>query len=308
MKLSFVIPCYRSEHTVSTVIQEIMTTMSARPNLDFEVIAVNDSSPDNVWDVLKNLAENDKRIKAIDFSKNMGKGSAQLAGFKIANGDIVVSLDDDGQCPFDGIWRLLEPIETGIADVSIADFGYKHESAFRNFGSYLNGLMAEMLVGKPRGLKFSAFFAMKRFIVDEVIRYKHPFPYVLGLVLRATSKIINVPIKDRARLSGTSGYTMKKLIGLVLNGFTAFSVKPLRVATFLGLLCSFTGVLYAILTIIRKISHPEIMAGWSSIMSALLVIGGMILFVLGLIGEYVGRIYICINNSPQYVIRETINV
>ena len=284
MKLSFVIPCYRSEHTVSTVIHEILTTMSVRPDLDFEVIAVNDSSPDNVYDVLSALAQGNERIKVIDFAKNMGQHAALMAGYRFSTGDIVISVDDDGQAPLDGIWRLLAPIFSGEADVSVANFGYKKESAFRNFGSYLNGVMAQILINKPKDFNFSSFFAMKRYVVDEIIRYKNPFPYIDGLFLRATRHIVNVPIPDRERLSGTSGYTLKKLIGLALNGFTAFSVKPLRISAILGFVLSFIGFLYAIFTIIQKILHPEIVAGWSSLMSVQLIIGGIVLFMLGLIG------------------------
>lgn len=308
INLSFVIPCYRSEHTVSTVIHEIITTMSPRSDLDFEIIAVNDSSPDNVYDVLSALAQGDKRIKVIDFAKNMGQQAALMAGYKVSTGDIVISVDDDGQAPLDGIWRLLAPIFSEEADVSVANFGYKKESAFRNLGSYLNGVMAQILIDKPKDFNFSSFFAMKRYVVDEIVRYKNPFPYIGGLFLRATSHIVNVPIPDRERLSGTSGYTLKKLIGLVLNGFTAFSVKPLRTSTILGILLSLIGFLYAAFTIVKKILHPEIVAGWSSIMSVQLIIGGIVLFMLGLIGEYIGRIYICLNSSPQYVIRRTLNL
>ena len=152
----------------------------------------------------------------------------------MCKGDIIVSMDDDGQSPINGLWDLLDPILQNKADVSIADYGYKKESAFRNFGSWVNDKMTIMMLDKPDALKLSSFSAMKSFVKNEVIRYKGPYPYIAGLVLKATQNIVNVPIEDRERLEGTSGYTLKKLFHLFFNGFTSFSIKPLRIATILG--------------------------------------------------------------------------
>ena len=168
--------------------------------------------------------------------------------------------------------------------------------------------MAHILIDKPRNLQLSNFSAMKKFIIDEILNYNNPYPYIDGLVLRATQNIANVPMEDRERAYGKSGYTLKKLIKQILNGFTAFSVKPLRVATVTGILFSILGLIYVAYIIVNKILNPQVATGWSSVMAALLIIGGIILFMLGMIGEYVGRIYISINNSPQYVIREKYNI
>lgn len=166
--------------------------------------------------------------------------------------------------------------------------------------------MAEYLIGKPKELYVSSYFAAKRFVIDEVIGYENPYPYVIGLILRTTKNIENVTVDHREREEGTSGYTLKKLLALWFNGFTAFSVKPLRVATLVGMLFAAAGFLYLIYTIINKIVNPNVPMGWSSMMSVLLVVGGCILFMLGLIGEYIGRIYISLNNSPQYVVKKVV--
>ena len=197
-------------------------------------------------------------------------------------------------------------------DVCYASYGKKQHSGFRNFGSKVNDLMTRVMLGKPKELYVSSYFAAKRFVVDDMLRYEQPYAYVMGLVLRATKNVVNVEVKHRARTEGTSGYTLKRLIALWFNGFTAFSIKPLRIATFIGCLCAGTGFLYGIFTIIKKIVlelffQYEVQAGFSALMSVLVFIGGMIMLMLGLIGEYVGRIYICMNNSPQYVIREIVN-
>ena len=167
--------------------------------------------------------------------------------------------------------------------------------------------MTRVMLGKPKELYISSYFAAKRFVVDDMIRYEQPYSYVIGLVLRATKKIANVEVSHRAREIGKSGYTLSKLFSLWFNGFTAFSIKPLRIATFIGCFCAMSGFLYGIYTIIKKIVLVDVQAGFSALMSVLVFIGGMIMLMLGMIGEYVGRMYLCMNNSPQYVIREVIS-
>ena len=170
----------------------------------------------------------------------------------------------------------------------------------------MNELMTRVMLGKPKELYISSYFAVKRFVVEDMLRYEHSYAYVIGLVLRATKNIANVEVKHRSRAEGTSGYTLKKLLGLWFNGFTAFSIKPLRIATVIGVFCASGGFLYGIYTIVKRLLLPDVQAGFSALMSMLVFMGGMIMLMLGLIGEYIGRIYISMNNSPQYVIREII--
>lgn len=307
MKFSFVIPCYHSELTIKDVIDEIRCKMMECSDWDYEIIAVNDCSPDNVLLRLKDLAENNGKLKVIDLAKNSGKHAAVMAGYSVAKGDIIVNLDDDGQCPMDKLWDLIEPLNNGY-DISMAKYPVKKQSAFKNFGSKINSLMAQFLIGKPRNLYLSNFSAMKRFVVDEIKKYDKPYPYMDGLMLRTSSQIANVDMEERERAAGVGHYTFIKSLKLWLNGFTAFSVKPLRISTVLGAICALIGFVFGTVTIINKLIHPEMQAGYSSTMAVLLFIGGMIMMMLGMIGEYIGRIYICINNSPQYVIRETVNI
>ena len=166
--------------------------------------------------------------------------------------------------------------------------------------------MTEQMLEKPKDLYVSSYFAARKYIIDEVVKYENAFPYVLGLILRTTNKISNVKINHRERLEGSSGYSIKKLLNLWINGFTSFSVKPLRFASFSGVIVAIIGFLYALWIVIRKCVNPLVPIGWSSTIAIMLIIGGMLLCVLGMIGEYIGRIYICLNNSPQYVIREIV--
>lgn len=304
-KLSFVIPCYNSEKTIGVVVKEIVDTVTAHGGYDYEIVLVNDCSPDNVFQVITKLCQNNKRIKGIDLARNFGQHSAIMAGFNHVTGDIVICLDDDGQTPADEMFKLIDKLDEN--DLVFAKYKDKKHSFFRNVGSWVNDKMAQWLIGKPRDLKIMSYFACKRYVVNEVLRYKNSYPYISGLLLRVTNKVANVEVHHRDRIEGKSGYTIKKLFLLWVNGFTAFSVKPLRLATFIGCLTAIVGFIYGLYVIIHKILNPLTPLGYSSTMAVLLFIGGMIMLLLGMIGEYLGRAYISLNNAPQFVIRDSVN-
>ena len=307
--LSFIIPCYRSELTIERVIDEIKETVEQREKYDYEIICVNDCSPDSVLSVLKRIAAGNTKVKVIDFSKNMGKPAALMAGLSYCRGEYIVYLDDDFQCPVYELWKLMEKVENDDCDFATAKYKEKRQTAFKNFGSFINLLMAHVLLEKPMSLRFENFGVIKRFVVDEIIKYDKPYPNLEGLLWRVTNRVSTVEMEERERGDNKrSGFTFKKSLSLWLNGFTAFSVKPLRVSTILGFLLAAGGFIFGLITIIRKIINPDIAAGYTSMFALQLFIGGVIMIVLGLIGEYVGRIYICLNNTPQYVIRNTINI
>lgn len=305
MKISYVIPCYRSANTLESVVAEINKKMSTMKKYEYEIILVNDASPDDTLSTIRKICASSENVTGIDMAKNFGQHAALMAGFHYASGDVTVCLDDDGQTPADEVDKLLAKIEEGY-DVVYAEYENKKHSVFRNFGSSINRKMTEIMLGKPKDLYISSYFAARKFIVDEILKYQNAYPYVIGLVLRTTKNICNVKVKHRDRLEGTSGYTLKKLLALWINGFTSFSVMPLRIATFGGTVAAMLGFIYALYTIIRKIIDPSRLVGWSSTISIILILGGFTLLVLGMIGEYIGRIYISLNNSPQYVIREVV--
>lgn len=304
-KVSFVIPCYNSSLTLEKVVAEIRDTMERLNKYTWEIILVNDCSPDNTFQVIEKLCTRYTNICGVNLAKNFGQHGALMAGFHQVKGDILVCLDDDGQTPADEVGRLLDKIEAG-EDVVYASYAHKQHSLFRNFGSFVNEKMAQFLLGKPKELYVSSYFAARRFIVDEMLKYENAYPYVIGLVLRTTKKISNVPVNHRQREIGESGYTLSKLLGLWFNGFTAFSTKPLRIATITGALCAMAGFAYAVYTIIKKFINPAVPVGFSSLMSAIMFMGGVMMLMLGLIGEYIGRMYICMNNAPQFVVRDLI--
>ena len=304
--ISFVVPCYRSENTIETVVGEIDELMQPHNEYTYEIVLVNDSSPDNVWEVISRLAGERKDIKAISFAKNFGQHAALMAGYRAAQGELVVSVDDDGQTPIDETFSLIDKLDEGY-DVVYARYHELKESLWRRCGSWLSNKMSEVLIGKPKEVLGSSFYVMKRFVVKEMLRYQNSYPFVGGLVFRSTKAIANVYVNHRDRIEGSSGYSFMKLLKLWLNGFTAFSVIPLRFSSLVGFICAIFGFLFGLITVIRKLVVPNISVGWSSTIATILFIGGLLMLMLGMIGEYIGRVYISLNNSPQYVIREKIN-
>lgn len=303
--LSFVIPCYHSAATLPAVTRQIRQTVLADGRYDYEILLVNDNPADDTWREICRLKQEDPKIFGICMSRNFGQASALMAGYRHVRGDIVVSLDDDGQTPPAEVFRLIDALDEDT-DIVYASYPAKHHSAFRNFGSRVNDWMATWLMGKPKDLYMASYYAARRFVIDEMVKCENPFPYVDGLAVRSTCRFKNVPIDHQDRTEGESGYTFMKLLRLWLNGFTAFSVKPLRVATVMGMVFSLVGFLCAMLVIVRKIILLDgIDAGWSSIVSIVLLLDGILMMMLGLVGEYVGRMYMTMNKSPQYIIRTT---
>ena len=305
--ISFIIPCYNSEKTVGSVIDGIREKVGERNEYDYEIIAINDGSPDGVINVLEDIAASDTKVKVIDLAKNSGKHTAVLVGYKFAEGEFVVSLDDDGQCPIENLWDLIAPLEEGH-DMAMAKYECKKEASYKKFGSVVNHKVSQILLDKPGELRFTNFIARQKYICKAMSEYNNIFPYLEGLSLRITRDIVLVPMQEKPRLHGKSNYTFRKSFALWMNGFTAFSVKPLRIASIIGSMVAVLGFIYGVITIIRKLIHPHIFIGYSSILVSILSCSGMIMLMLGLAGEYIGRIYLAVNQYPQYVIKKAINI
>lgn len=303
--LSFVIPCYCSERTIEGVVEKILETVQKSDAFLYEIILINDGSPDDTFKIISDIATQNNHIIAVDLSKNFGQHSALMAGYSLASGDYIIGLDDDGEHDPRDMFKLIEELEKGY-DYVCAEFPKRERSIIKKMGSRLNNWMATKLIGKPKDVDFSSYYIMKKYVVDEIVKCKNPFPYVGGMIVAITKKISSVPIEIHQRESGKSGYNIKNSLSLWLNGFTAFSIKPLRVATITGFIMAMAGFLYGVFIIIRKLLEPSILTGYASTMSVLLFVGGMLMITLGLVGEYVGRIYISINKMPQYVVKEVV--
>lgn len=307
-KISFVIPCYYSEKTVADVIKRIIKTVMADGNYDYEIICVNDGSTDGTYAILRKLSKKNCRIKVIDLARNFGQHAALMAAFNYVTGDFVICLDDDGQNPPEEMFSIIDKLEEGYDLVSAKYEKEKKRSLLRRIGSKVSFAMSHYLINMPKDIELNSYYGMKRFVVNEIIKYKNSYPFVHGLALRVTRNIANVSMRHDARTVGTSNYTFKSLLKLWLNGFTAFSEKPLRLAAVTGIICSMLGIVSAIVIIIQRLTGHIQSIGYASMMAALLLFSGIIMMFLGLLGEYIGRMYICINNAPQYAIRETQNI
>ena len=301
-KISVVIPCYYSVQTVGYVIEKITETMEKHQDYDYEVILVNDGSTDGTFDVISSYAQKDEHIIGLDLSRNFGQHSALMAGYSCVTGDYVLGMDDDGEHNPEEMFKLIHKLEEGY-DYVCAEFKSNDHSLYKKLGSKLNDWMATNCIGKPKDALFSSYYVMRRFVVDEIIKSRNPHPYVGGMIVSVTKKLTYVPIEHCTRRAGVSGYSLKNSVALLLNGMTAYSVLPLRFASLSGVICAALGFLLGLIMVIRKIINPEILAGYTSTIACIMLVGGIIMLLMGMIGEYVGRIYMLINQIPQYVVR-----
>lgn len=302
--ISVIIPVFNSEKTIEIVVSKLIENYSGKYNL--EIILINDYSKDHSFNVCKNIAISDKRIKLINLSKNFGQHSAIMAGLNFCKGDFIVLMDDDMQNPPDEVENLIEKINEGY-DVVFAARKEYNQSIFRKLGSVVNNTMFDYVFNKDKNLVLSNFLIMKKFIASEIIKYDGPYPYIQGLILRTTKNITHIYAEHKKREIGKSNYSFIKLLKLWVNGFTNFSVKPLRIAIFLGSIFAAIGLLFSLYLIVQKIASPNIQLGWTSIMVAVLMLSGIQLVCIGMLGEYIGRIFIYQNKSPQYIIKDVYN-
>lgn len=305
MLYSIVIPCYKSPHTIGEVVELTAQEMEKLGRTPFEFVLVNDGSPDEgaTTRALKDLADRFPFVKAVELARNGGQQNATMAGLNYAEGDVIISMDDDMQTHPSQLKTLFDEFDKGENDVVYAYYPDKHHKAYRNLGSLFTSLTVRLLIKKPKTLKTSSFWIMKKFVRDYIIEYKNSYTYLLGLVLRTTNRVTCVPVEHFDRAYGKSGYTMKKLIDLWSN-IMGYSIVPLRMAIVLGSCFAAGGIFAALIVFIRKLMVPSMAVGWASLMCAIFFFSGLILMFLGLIGEYIGRMFLGMSASPQYVVRE----
>jgi undecaprenyl-phosphate 4-deoxy-4-formamido-L-arabinose transferase len=300
-ELSFVIPVYNSAATIGAVVQDILRLFTF---LDFEIILVNDGSRDNTESICKQLVEaQPQRVTFLQLSRNFSEHNAVLAGLNQSRGAYVAVLDDDGQNPPAEIIRMYEAIKTGNFDTVYGFYKAKQHHWFRNLGSRFNDAVANIMLKKPKHLYLSSFKIMNRFTVDQVITYRGAFPYIDGLIFRTTQNIAQIPVEHKKRDQGESGYTLRKLVKLWLNMFLNFSISPLRWAALIGLFTAAGIIPLIFLIIIDKIMNPQLTMGVSTILVAMTFFAGIQLLIIGLVGEYLGRMFLDHTGTPQYIVR-----
>ena len=299
MKLSICIPVYNGADTIGKLVEKLQETFKI---YEVEIVMANDGSRDNSSEVCQKLVENYSNCRFIDLRRNNGEHNAVMCTLNYCTGDYAVIIDDDLQNPPEEILKLLEEIQKGY-DVVYSKYHQKKHHWFRNFGSKINDIFATWLLEKPKNLYLCSFKIINRAVINDIIKYKGPFPYIDGLILRCTSNISSVFVQHNARTSGKSNYTLSKLIHLWLSMFVNFSIKPMRAMMGIGGLVMLSSVVLAIYFIIDKILNPEIVSGWTSLMVILLFLGGVQILFLGLIGEYIGKNYLDQNGTPQFTVK-----
>ena len=304
MLYSVVIPCYKSSESIRMVVESTAEELTRLGRVPFEFVLVDDCSPDEgkTLAAIKSLNEDYPYVKAIGLAKNSGQHNATMAALNYAEGDAIIAMDDDMQTHPSQLHLLFEAFDEGH-DIVYGYYADKKHSSFRNFGSWVNYISVRKLIGKPKDLKTSSFWIIKKFVRDYVIQYKSQYTHMQGLFLRTTKDIACVPVKHFDRVYGQSGYTFKSLLSLWSN-ILGFSIVPLRMARNLGIFLSLAGLIGAIVVFVHKLLVPATAVGWASVMVSIWFFSGVIMIFLGLIGEYIGRMFLGQGNYPQYVVKE----
>lgn len=302
ISVSIVIPVYNGEDSIGRLVDELLAELSYR--YDLEVVLINDNSSDRSEEVCIALHERYKTVVSFfSLSKNVGEHNAVMAGLNNVSKEFVVIMDDDFQNPVSEVIKLISYASNNSYDVVYTCYEEKKHSLFRNLGSKFNDKVANVMLKKPKDLYLSSFKIFNKFILDELIKYDLPFPYIDGLILRLTDNIGKLTVKHHETKAGKSRYNLKKLVSLWLNMFTNFSIFPLRVSIYIGFAVSFTSLLYAGIVIIEKFVNPDLPIGFAALMVSIAFLAGIQLLSLGMIGEYVGRIFLSQNKKAQFTIR-----
>ena len=306
-KVSAVIGLYNSEKTIGDVIKELKEAFSESNKYELEMVLVDDHSPDNVYQLVKGIAKEDKSIRVIHLAKNSGQTNAVIEGYRHATGEYIIEMDDDLQMPAREAVRMVEHLEENDYDVVFAKYAEQKESFGRRLGSKINNKMTQIMLKKPKHIRVNSFYVMRKFVKDEMIKYSNHYPYLYGMIFGITNNVANLEVEHRERAYGKSNYTFKKLVGLWTNGFLNFSVEPLRVATKLGTIIASISFVVAIVLIIQRIMYPTKSMGWSSLMVTIIFFSGVQLLGMGLLGEYLGRQYISDSGMSRVSVKEKIN-
>jgi len=303
--LSIVIPVYNGAKSIAGLVHALETLEIEGGH---EIVLVNDGSPDDSLAVCRRLLGEAKvPITLVNLARNFGEHNAIMTGLRHARGAYVITMDDDLQNPPSEVKRLLEHARASgkDKDVVYTRYSVKQHAYWRNLGSRFANWVADVLMEKPKGLYLSSFRCMSAFLVEQVTRYEGPFPYVDGLIMQATQAIDTIEVEHLPRTTGRSNYTLKRLVRLWLNIFVNFSVMPLHLSTIAGFALSLIGLI-GVVSVVLEALFFEPPQGWASLMAATLLLSGVQLLILGILGEYMGRLFLTANRKPQTVVREVV--
>lgn len=288
--VSVVIPVYRSAPLLPELVGRLKSTLDSQTR-SWEIVFVDDASPDDSFEVLLRLRSQDPRIRLIQLARNHGQQHAVLCGLNYARGAAVVTMDDDLQNPPEEIPKLLRALGEGYAAV-IGRIEEKQHRWWRNAGTRLNQYFAGRILGKPKHLYLSSFRALSRFAVERIVRYKGAHPHIAALLLKSVpaGRIANVDVAHAPRAQGRSGYTLGKLLMTASYLLINHSYIPLRFMTAWGLLLSLLSLAFALVVIVRVLLYGSPLQGWPSLTVLVAFLCGNILMALGIVGEYLGRL------------------
>ena len=301
IKISIVVPVFNSENTVEELVQKIAEALFY---IEYELILVNDRSKDNSWKKIISLAKINENIKGISLKKNFGQDNAIMAGLAHATGEFVVIMDDDLQHSPSDIPKLIEKCKEGH-DVCYGYFINKKQSLWKNFGSQLNGFLAQVILKKPKDIYISPFKIIHKSLIEEIIRYRGPFPYVDGILFSLTSNITQIETGHYPRALGKGNYNLFRSVSVFLKHLTGYSLYPLRLATFIGTIVAGLSFLLGIYFLYDYLTHDQHVEGWITLVLLIVFFNGIMLMCIGIIGEYIGRIYLTVTVKPQYIIDKT---
>ena len=301
MKLSFIIPIYSSEGSISYLLNRLE---KLKVLFSWEVIFIEDGSTDCSFETLyKLLKKSPLNAKLIRHNRNYGEHQAVITGYRYASGNYVVNLDDDLQNPPEEALKLFHWAEQKNLDVVYGEYEQDNHSEWRNFGSKFAHLTAHFFLDLPSKCGISSFRCLKGSIAKEVAKYNGPYPYIDGLIAQISQSIESIKVKHDKRYIGRSGYTLRRLIKLWINILTSFSLMPLRLSSLIGTLFALSGMIGIIIIFLETLFKGVTVSGWASVLSSILLFGGIQCLLLGLIGEYLGRIYLTVSGKPQSTIR-----
>lgn len=306
MKISIVSPVYKGEKMLHHLVDRCEAAVSTITD-DYEIILVNDCSPDNSWSVLKEICSTDKHVKAIDHSRNFGQHPAISTGLRYVTGDWVVLMDCDLQDRPEDIPALYAKAQEGW-DVVFARRGERHDTFFKQLGGKVFHLFFRWLTGIKTDKNIGNFSIFKRACADEIVKIPDHSRSFGTLIRHVGGKTTSIEVERPQREEGTTGYTLSRLFKLAFENSISNSNKPLRMATILGLVMSGASTLLVIYQIMAKIFGFITVSGYTSTVASIWFVGGIVLFVLGIIGLYIGKIYDQVKGRPYSVVRETINV
>lgn len=300
--LSVVVPVYKSQSTLVEMTQRLTRALQTL-QMSWEVIFVNDGSPDDSWAVLQNLCKKNLNFRAIKLIRNFGQHNALLAGIRAAKHEIIVTIDDDLQNPPEEIHKLLSKLDQGI-DCVYGVPEKKQHSPFRNLSSYITRVALSSIMGAKSARQVTSFRVFKRSVVTSFDNYKGDFVSIDALLTWGVTNFGYVVVEHAERKDGSSTYSIKKLISHALTMMTSYSSLPLRIASLLGFICTIFGILVLFWVIGRFLVLGGSVPGFPFLASIIALFSGTQLFSLGIIGEYLGRIHFRTMGKPSYIVEQ----